>query len=291
MELRKLLWFLNPKVSLEEACRRFEAQVEHFRTSVAMSIHAEKLLETQYQKNRDLAVTWHNRSQAGRIQENSELVQQALQRQAQYSEAASELETELKAVKQSTFHFRNVLRRLDELKSRVRIDQELILSLPESPDDIRREFQSLLTDCVRHLKSKLSTEQAESADSNQEQWICEIHERLSDIEARLNTSWRNWIGLHTEKETAVLDVLIHRFPQLKGEIESNRIESQESFELWNARVDTATASGKQELEIHAQSIRDTYSGMLAHSSKTLLLVDELCGLIQSRLSSQNPECK
>ncbi len=106
----------DPEVMLEQMQQELQTKLIEVRQSVAQAIATEKQLEQQLQKNRDQATTWQNRAAMAVQQNNDDLARQALQRKQQYTQAASELDTQLKTQKEVTANLRE---RLTELEAKV----------------------------------------------------------------------------------------------------------------------------------------------------------------------------
>jgi len=103
----------DPQLMLEQTYNDLQSNLIQVRQAVAQAIATEKQLEQQLQKNRDQTETWHNRAAMAVQQGNDDLAKQALQRKQQYSQAATELETQLKSQKESTTKLRQSLTDLE----------------------------------------------------------------------------------------------------------------------------------------------------------------------------------
>jgi phage shock protein A len=108
--------FEDPEMMLEQTYQELQSNLIQVRQAVAQAIATEKQLETQLQKNKDQAATWQNRAQLAVQQNNDDLARQALQRKQQYTQAAADLEVQLKAQKEATATLRQ---RLTELEGEV----------------------------------------------------------------------------------------------------------------------------------------------------------------------------
>jgi phage shock protein A len=106
----------DPAMMLEQTYQDLQSNLIQVRQAVAQAIATEKQLEQQLQKNKDQAATWQNRAAMAVQQNNDELAKQALQRRQQYVQAASDLETQLKAQRESTTTLRQ---RLTDLEAEV----------------------------------------------------------------------------------------------------------------------------------------------------------------------------
>lgn len=106
----------DPQMMLEQTYQELQSNLIQVRQAVAQAIATEKQLEQQLQKNKDQAATWQNRAAMAVQQNNDDLARQALQRKAQYAQAASELEMQLKNQKEATTTLRQ---RLTELENEV----------------------------------------------------------------------------------------------------------------------------------------------------------------------------
>ena len=108
--------FEDPEMMLEQSYQEAQSNLIQVRQAVAQAIAAEKQLESQLQKNKDQAATWQNRAALAVQQNNDDLARQALQRKQQYSQAAVDLEQQLKVQKEATSSLRQ---RLTELEGEV----------------------------------------------------------------------------------------------------------------------------------------------------------------------------
>jgi len=106
----------DPQLMLEQTYQDLQSNLIQVRQAVAQAIATEKQLEQQLQKNKDQAETWHNRAAMAVQQGNDDLAKQALQRKQQYAQAAGDLETQLKAQRESTATLRQ---RLTDLEAEV----------------------------------------------------------------------------------------------------------------------------------------------------------------------------
>lgn len=108
--------FEDPSMMLEQTYQDLQSNLIQVRQAVAQAIATEKQLEQQLQKNKDQATTWQNRAAMAVQQGNDDLAKQALQRRQQYTQAATDLESQLKAQKETTAGLRQ---RLTDLESEV----------------------------------------------------------------------------------------------------------------------------------------------------------------------------
>lgn len=106
----------DPQIMLEQTYQDLQSNLIQVRQAVAQAIATEKQLEQQLQKNKDQAETWQNRAAMAVQQGNDDLAKQALQRRQQYVQAATDLETQLKAQRESTVTLRQ---RLTDLEAEV----------------------------------------------------------------------------------------------------------------------------------------------------------------------------
>jgi len=106
----------DPQLMLEQTYQDLQSNLIQVRQAVAQAIATEKQLEQQLQKNKEQAETWHNRAAMAVQQGNDDLAKQALQRKQQYAQAAGDLETQLKAQRESTATLRQ---RLTDLEAEV----------------------------------------------------------------------------------------------------------------------------------------------------------------------------
>lgn len=106
----------DPQMLLEQTYQDLQQNLIQVRQAVAQAIATEKQIEQQLQKNKDQAATWQNRAAMAVQQGNDDLARQALQRKQQYSQAAADFETQLKAQKEVTASLRQ---RLTELENEV----------------------------------------------------------------------------------------------------------------------------------------------------------------------------
>ncbi len=106
----------DPQIMLEQTYQDLQNNLIQVRQAVAQAIATEKQLEQTLQKNKDQAETWQNRAAMAVQQNNDELAKQALQRRAQYVQAATDLEVQLKAQRETTSTLRQ---RLTDLEAEV----------------------------------------------------------------------------------------------------------------------------------------------------------------------------
>lgn len=106
----------DPEMMLEQTVTELQNNLIQVRQAVAQAIATEKQLETQLNKNKEQASTWHNRATMAVQQGNDDLARQALQRKQQFAQAAADLETQLKAQKEATAGLRA---RLQEMEGEV----------------------------------------------------------------------------------------------------------------------------------------------------------------------------
>lgn len=92
----------NPQLMLEQTYQDLQSNLIRLRQAVAQAIATEKQLEQQLVKNRDQIEAWQNRAIMTAQQANDDLAKQALQRKQQYTQAASELEAQLKQQRTAT---------------------------------------------------------------------------------------------------------------------------------------------------------------------------------------------
>lgn len=104
----------DPAMMLEQSYNELQSNVISVRQAVAQAIATEKQLERELQKNKDQAATWQNRAAMAVQQNSDDLARQALQRRTQYTQAAADLEVQLKTQKEATNGLRS---RLGELES------------------------------------------------------------------------------------------------------------------------------------------------------------------------------
>jgi phage shock protein A len=118
----------DPAMMLEQTYNDLNNNVIQVRQAVATAIAAEKQLELQLQKNKDQAATWQNRAAMAVQQNNDELARQALQRKQQYATAASDLEGQLKAQKESTNSLRQRLTELESELSKTQTKKNMLIA-------------------------------------------------------------------------------------------------------------------------------------------------------------------
>jgi phage shock protein A len=106
----------DAQLMLEQTYADLQANVIQVRQAVAQAIATEKQLEQSLQKNRDQADTWYNRAAMAAQQGNDDLAKQALQRRQQYTQAATDLEAQLKQQKIAT---KGLMERFTELEAEV----------------------------------------------------------------------------------------------------------------------------------------------------------------------------
>src|SRR5277367_992415 len=96
----------DPQLMLEQTYQDLQNNLIQVRQAVAQAIATEKQLEQTLQKNKDQAETWQNRAAMAVQQNNDDLAKQALQRRTQYTQAATELEVQLKQQRETTSRLR-----------------------------------------------------------------------------------------------------------------------------------------------------------------------------------------
>src|SRR5271170_1910083 len=94
----------DPQLMLEQTYQDLQSNLIQVRQAVAQAIATEKQLEQQLKKNQEQATTWQNRASLAVQQNNDDLARQALQRKQQYTQAAAELEQQLKTQRELTIN-------------------------------------------------------------------------------------------------------------------------------------------------------------------------------------------
>lgn len=167
----------DPEMMLEQTYQELQANLIQVRQAVAQAIATEKQLETQLKKNEDQRDTWLNRAKLAAQQNNDDLARQALQRKQQYAQAASDLETQLKAQKEAT----NTLRqRLTELEGEVQkaYTKKQVL--------IARDRAAQATSKANEILSKSTADGAMSVIDKMEQKVLERESKAAAL-AELGT--------------------------------------------------------------------------------------------------------
>ncbi|MBX9685280.1 MAG: PspA/IM30 family protein [Candidatus Obscuribacterales bacterium] len=162
----------DPEMMLEQTYQDLQNNLIQVRQAVAQAIATEKQLEQQYRKNADQAQTWHNRATMAVQQGNDDLARQALQRKQQYTQAANDLETQLKAQKEAT----NTLRqRLTELEGEVQkaYTKKQVL--------IARDKAAQATTKANEILSKSSADGALSVMDKMEQKVLERESKAAAL--------------------------------------------------------------------------------------------------------------
>jgi len=118
----------DPAIMLEQTYQDLQNQVIQFRQAVAQAIATEKQLEQTLSKNKDQAATWQNRAAMAVQQNNDELARQALQRKQQYSQAAADLEVQLKQQKEATSKLRQRLTELENELQKAQTKKQMLIA-------------------------------------------------------------------------------------------------------------------------------------------------------------------
>ncbi|MDR3612487.1 MAG: PspA/IM30 family protein [Candidatus Obscuribacterales bacterium] len=118
----------DPTVMLEQTYSDLQSNLVQVRQAVAQAIATEKQLELQLQKNNEQAATWQNRAAMAVQQGNDDLAKQALQRRQQYVSAASDLETQLKAQRESVASLRQKLLDLEQEVSKAYSKKQVLIA-------------------------------------------------------------------------------------------------------------------------------------------------------------------
>src|SRR5258707_7056991 len=169
---RMLGHFEDPEMMLEQTYQELQSNLIQVRQAVAQAIATEKQLESQLQKNKDQAITWQNRAAMAVQQGNDDLARQALQRKQQYSQAAIDLEQQLKVQKEATVTLRQ---RLTELEGEVQkfYTKKQVL--------IARDKAASATSKANEIISKTTTNGAMSMIERMEQKVSEKESKAAAL--------------------------------------------------------------------------------------------------------------
>lgn len=138
----------DPQLMLEQTYQDLQQNLIQVRQAVAQAIATEKHIEQQLQKNKDQAATWQNRAAMAVQQGNDDLARQALQRKQQYSTAAADFETQLKAQRQTTQGLRQRLTELENEVQKYQTKKQVLIA---------RDKAAQATSKANEILSKTST--------------------------------------------------------------------------------------------------------------------------------------
>jgi phage shock protein A len=165
----------DPQIMLEQTYQDLQNNLIQVRQAVAQAIATEKQLEQQLQKNKDQAETWQNRAAMAVQQNNDDLAKQALQRKTQYSQAAADLETQLKQQKETTAKLRQQLTDLEAEVQKAYTKKQVLIA---------RDKAAQATSKANEILSKTSASGAMSVIEKMETKVQEREARaaaLSDL--------------------------------------------------------------------------------------------------------------
>ncbi len=184
--------FEDPEMMLEQTYQEAQSNLIQVRQAVAQAIATEKQLEQQLQKNKDQAATWQNRAAMAVQQSNDDLARQALQRKQQYSQAASDLETQLKSQKDATQTLRGRLTELEGEVQKLYTKKQVLIA---------RDKAATATTRANEIMSKTTSNGASSIVERMEQKVSEKESKAAAL-AELGT-----------------DGLDHKFKSFEGQVD------------------------------------------------------------------------
>jgi phage shock protein A len=184
--------FEDPEMMLEQTYQEAQSNLIQVRQAVAQAIATEKQLEQQLQKNKDQAATWQNRAAMAVQQSNDDLARQALQRKQQYSQAASDLEGQLKSQKDATQTLRGRLTELEGEVQKLYTKKQVLIA---------RDKAATATTRANQIISKTTTNGALSIVERMEQKVSEKESKAAAL-AELGT-----------------DTLDHKFKSFEGSVD------------------------------------------------------------------------
>ncbi len=167
----------DPQMLLEQTYQDLQQNLIQVRQAVAQAIATEKQIEQQLQKNKDQAATWQNRAAMAVQQKNDDLARQALQRKQQYSQAAADFETQLKAQKETTAGLRQRLTELENEVQKYQTKKQVLIA---------RDKAAQATSKANEILSKTSTTGALSIMDRMEEKVGEKEARAAAL-AELGT--------------------------------------------------------------------------------------------------------
>ena len=167
----------DPQMLLEQTYQDLQQNLIQVRQAVAQAIATEKQIEQQLQKNKDQAATWQNRAAMAVQQGNDDLARQALQRKQQYSQAATDFETQLKAQKEVTTSLRQRLTELENEVQKYNTKKQVLIA---------RDKAAQATSKANEILSKTSTSGALSIMDRMEEKVGEKEARAAAL-AELGT--------------------------------------------------------------------------------------------------------
>lgn len=195
---RLLGHFEDPEMMLEQSYQEAQSNLIQVRQAVAQAIATEKQLEQQLQKNKDQAATWQNRAAMAVQQGNDDLARQALQRKQQYTQAAADLEEQLKVQKEATATLRQ---RLTELEGEVQkfYTKKQVL--------IARDKAATATTKANEIISKTTTTGGMAMIERMEQKVSEKESKAAALQElgadQLDTKFKNFEG-HVDIEAELM---------------------------------------------------------------------------------------
>jgi len=206
----------DPQIMLEQTYQDLQNNLIQVRQAVAQAIATEKQLEQQLQKNKDQAETWNNRAAMAVQQNNDELAKQALQRRSQYVQAATDLEVQLKAQRETTITLRQRLTDLEAEVQKAYTKKQVLIA---------RDKAAQATSKANEILSKTTASGAMSVMEKMETKVQEREARaaaLSEISGdSLEKQFKN-----LEHKTDVDDELL-ALKQKMGKIESPKLSMKE----------------------------------------------------------------
>lgn len=162
--------FEDPEMMLEQTYQEAQSNLIQVRQAVAQAIATEKQLEQQLQKNKDQAATWQNRAAMAVQQSNDDLARQALQRKQQYSQAAADLEGQLKAQKEATATLRGRLTELEGEVQKLYTKKQVLIARDKAATATTRANQIIskttangAASIVERMEQKVSEKESKAA--------------------------------------------------------------------------------------------------------------------------------
>lgn len=165
--------FEDPEMMLEQTYQELQSNLIQVRQAVAQAIATEKQLEQQLQKNKDQAATWQNRAAMAVQQNNDDLARQALQRKQQYSQAAADLEVQLKTQKEATATLRQRLTELEGEVQKAYTKKQVLIA---------RDKAAQATTKANEIMSKTTASGALSVIEKMEQKVSERESRAAALQ-------------------------------------------------------------------------------------------------------------
>lgn len=179
----------DPEMMLEQTYQDLQNNLIQVRQAVAQAIATEKQLESQLQKNKDQAATWHNRATMAVQQGNDDLARQALQRKQQYATAAADLETQLKSQREATSTLRQRLTELEGEVQKAYTKKQVLIA---------RDKAAQATSKANEILSKSSADGALSIMDKMEQKVMERESKAAALQElgsdQLDKKFKNFEG-------------------------------------------------------------------------------------------------